>query len=505
MIIPVLILLLFVIAALLMFFRKLPALLALPLMAVGIGVIEVLSGRITLADCSLIVIADGAVRLYEPMIISMFGGILSVLLQKSGVAENIVRRGAELAGDNPWLVSILMTALIALLFTTIGGLGAVIMVGTIVLPILASIGIREVISGGILLFGISIGGLLNANNWALYKTVLRLPDAAVASYALMLFGVSMAGVVIFVTIELIRSGTVRIAVIRSSIGWMLGLVAGIVILGALIEQVEWTSLILVLRIATFAALAMGIALAIRDYWRGRSSERAPVVHSYAYLTTVVPLLLILVFGMPFITAFLCGIAYGWLTTLRRGSLNMLSRSILEGSASVMPAVVLMMGIGMLISAILGPTRNGPGASWYSVPAVSAPAAAAPGVTTQREWPVTGDMKPLIESIVPGSRLSYILIFALLGPLALYRGPLNVWGLGYGVGGVLLATGVPAGGVMGILMSLGMIQGVSDPTNTQNVWVANELRVGVNEILWRTLPYAWGVAILGLVVAGMYFY
>jgi predicted cation transporter len=80
----------------------------------------------------------------------------------------------------------------------------------------------------------------------------------------------------------------------------------------------------------------------------------------------------------------------------------------------------------------------------------------------------------------------------------------VWGLGYGVGGVLLATGVPPAGVMGILMSLGVIQGVSDPTNTQNVWIANELRIGVNEILWRTFLYAWGVAVLGLVFAALGF-
>jgi glycerol uptake facilitator-like aquaporin len=69
----------------------------------------------------------------------------------------------------------------------------------------------------------------------------------------------------------------------------------------------------------------------------------------------------------------------------------------------------------------------------------------------------------------------------------------------------LATGVPAGAVMGILMSLGLIQGISDPTNTQNVWVANEVRIDVNEVMWRTLPYAWVAALLGLCIAGALFY
>ena len=97
------------------------------------------------------------------------------------------------------------------------------------------------------------------------------------------------------------------------------------------------------------------------------------------------------------------------------------------------------------------------------------------------------------------------LFALLGPLALYRGPLNVWGLGYGVGGVLLATGMPAAAVMGLLMSLGMIQGVSDPTNTANVWIANEVRLDVTTLMWKTLPYSWPIAVMGLVISGLRFW
>lgn len=506
MILSLLILALFVTAALLMFFRKLPALLALPLMALGIGAVEILAGRLTLADVSLVVIADGAVRLYEPMVISMFGGILSVMLQKSGVAESIVRRGAELAGDNPWLVSVLMMGIIALLFTTIGGLGAVIMVGTIVLPILASIGVRELVSSGIMLFGISIGGLLNANNWALYKSVMHLSDDVVSSYALGVFVAALLGALAFITIELLRAGNVRLRSLWSSLTGMA--IAIIVLIGvAMVWEGPIKALVEgALRWVTGLLILAGVVQAVRDFVKLRTEQSVPHVRWNSYLTTIIPLLLILVFGVPFITAFLCGIVYGCITTLRRGSLNMISRSVIEGSSSVIPALVLMIGIGMLISAILGPTRTGPGKSWYEWETAAANQVSnASAGSVEREWPVTADMRPLVESIVPRSKLTYVLIFTLLGPLALYRGPLNIWGLGYGVGGVLLATGVPAGAVMGILMSLGIIQGVCDPTNTQNVWIANEVRVGVNEILWRTLPYAWVVAFLGLVAASLRFY
>jgi hypothetical protein len=233
-----------------------------------------------------------------------------------------------------------------------------------------------------------------------------------------------------------------------------------------------------------------------DILRTKRDGALPEVKWYAYLIPVIPLLLILVFEMSFVAAFMIGLVYGILATYRRGTMNMMSRSIIDGSASVIPAIVLMIGIGILLSAILGPTKVGPGKYWHD-------AQVAAGVVL--EWPVLTDMKPMLETIVPGSFFAYVLTFSLLAPFALYRGPLNVWGLGYGVGGILLATGVPAGAVMGILMSLGTIQGVSDPTNTANVWIANEVRLDVTTLMWRTLPYAWAAAIVGLIAAGLRFF
>jgi hypothetical protein len=490
-----LILAVFLAAAVLMFLRKLPAILALPLMAAAIVLIEVSAGRLGFADLARAVAADGAIRLADAMVISMFGGMLSALMQKAGVAESFVRRGAELAGDSPLVVAAVMLAIITLLFTTIGGLGAVIMVGTIVLPILASMGVREHVSAGVMLFGISLGGLLNAGNWTVYRTVLGLDDATVMSYAVVLFVVVACGAAVFLTVELWRSRMLRptrrgvalavLALSAAAAALLLLRGAG----GAVPTAVAGT----LTRTAVAAAGALLLASVVADLVRQR--HLAPRVRWQSYLIPVVPLALIIVYDVPFVAAFVCGLLYGVLVTWRRGSINMTSRAVIEGSASVIPAVVLMIGIGMLLSAILGPTQTGPGKYWYDQAGQGGTAAV---------WPVLADMQPMLRTIVPGSLAGYVLTFALLGPLALYRGPLNVWGLGYGVGGVLLATGVPAGAVMGVLMSLGTIQGVSDPTNTANVWVANEVRLSVTALMWKTLPYAWGAAIAGLVVAGFRF-
>jgi hypothetical protein len=508
--IGIVVLVIFLAAAILMFFRKLPAMLALPLMAVFIALTEVFTGKLTITDVSIAVVADGSMRLIDPIIISMFGGMLSLLMQKAGVVESIVRKGAELSGDNPIVVALVMMGIISLLFTTIGGLGAVIMVGTIVLPILASIGIREYISAGIVLFGISLGGIFNANNWAIFSSVLRVPTDIVSSFAFSLSGVIAVVAIAFIVIELSRgrSGKLRAhSIVRGSL-WTLGVVVTIILLRYAAKMVGGENIMNGFR-WLMAALGVFITvLIVKDVFDLRRGVLKTATKWYAYIIPVVPLILILLFNVAFVPAFFCGFVYAIFATLRRGTLNMATRSIIEGSQSVIPAIVLMIGIGMLLSAILGPTHTGPGAIWYEQQRVSIAPPSIDGAVsngTMPEWPILTDMKPLLRAIVPNSTLGFIVIFSLLGPFALYRGPLNVWGLGYGVGGVLLAMGVPPGAVMGMLMSMGIIQGVSDPTNTQNVWLANEVRLDVNILMWKTLPYTWIVAVLGLIIAGFRFY
>jgi H+/gluconate symporter-like permease len=144
----------FLLMAVLMFLRKIPALIALPLMAVLIA----LFGGVSVEHVIQFVIGKGSLKLYPAYTVAMFGSMLSVILQKTGVAESFIKKGAELSGDNPWIIAVIMLILITLLFTTLGGLGAIIMVATIVLPIMSSVGIGSITTVGIFLIGLSIGG-----------------------------------------------------------------------------------------------------------------------------------------------------------------------------------------------------------------------------------------------------------------------------------------------------------------------------------------------------------
>ncbi|MFZ5952230.1 MAG: citrate transporter, partial [Candidatus Rifleibacteriota bacterium] len=436
------ILIIFLIAAILMFLRKLPAILALPMMALGIGLVEWLAGKLTLHEISYAIFADGSLRLSEAIVISMVGGMVSFLMQKAGVAEKFIRIGAELAGDDPWTVSLITLALISVLFTTIGGLGAVIMVGTIVLPILASLGLRDYVCGAIVLFGISLGGLINPGNWAMYTSVLQLDVAVVSDFALKMFYVVAMTAVIFVTFELHLAGRFRFdrgSLKQAAIGIaaIMALIMGYrLVLGGIGPEnclfiAQW-GIGLFLAFSLLCALFHGFC-----NWKEKTSE----IHWHSYLIPLIPLLLILVYEVPFVPAFLCGFIFGIVSTMRRGSLNMTSRAVIEGSQSVIPAVVLMLGIGMLLNSILGPSKNGGAARWYKPTAQSEvvnPADLASGNQQERVWPVTKDIEPLLAFAVPSSGWHFVLIFTLLAPLALYRGPLNVWGLGYGVTSVLIS-------------------------------------------------------------------
>jgi len=415
--------------AVLMYLNRLPAIVALPLMAILIA----LAARVPAADLAGI-ISDGAFLLHKAYATAILGAILAEIVSKTGVAETMVKKAAELGGDRPLPLALILTAVVALLFTTLGGLGAVIMVATIVFPILLALGVPGLTVGALFLFGMSLGGIFNLTNWQLYKETLGLSTGAVLSFAAPLAGVMAVATVVFAAVQLRPSR-------------------------------------------------------LRRYWQDPPPEGRPAFAPwYALLTPIVPLLPVLGFGIhnlarpgrgfefPIVTAMVIGITYGLVASPRpaQGRVQLLARSIVDGIGAVAPAVALMLGIGMLIKA----------------------------VTHQA---VLGQVQPLLSALLPRTPLTYVLIFTLLAPLALYRGPLNVYGMGFGLASMMAATpGLGPAAVMAALLSVGQIQGVCDPTNTHNVWIANYVGVDVQHILRRTIGYVWAAAAVGLVVGAVLF-
>lgn len=476
----------FVVMTLLMFYRLLPAVLALPLLALLIALI----GGVQPQHVVEYVLGAGPLKLSSAYTIAIFGGMLSLILQKTGVAESFIKKGAELSGDNPWLISVTMLVLISLLFTTLGGLGSIIMVATIVLPVLSAVGVGPMTSVGIFLFGVSIGGTLNVGNWALYTSVMKLELTQVRPFALLIFALLFALALVYITVQLYFDGfdlNLKALVLRGllvlllggggTVTWFYCLSESFKTQLAQISNQTWQAFQLLLA----TALTALIFWVLWQAWRHRD-RGTRAIDSTAYLAPILPLILILVFSVNFIAAFVFGLLYAFAATYRKGRLNTLIQACIEGAGVVMPAVLLMFGIGMILVAIMGPGGEGVSKIYPN------------------GWPVLQLVQPFTRQLIPTHPLSYVLVFALAAPLALYRGPLNLWGMGFGLASVFLAAGLPPAAVMGLLMSVGQIQGISDPTNTQNVWLASEMRVDVQKVMWNTLPYAWTTAILGLCIS-----
>ncbi|WP_406101257.1 TRAP transporter large permease subunit [Streptomyces sp. NBC_01003] len=191
---------------------------------------------------------------------------------------------------------------------------------------------------------------------------------------------------------------------------------------------------------------------------------------YALLTPVVPLVLALGFDLAIIPSLLAGVLYALVTTTRPREMNRrLLRTLYGGFEVAAPPITLFVAIGILLAAVKLPG------------AVDA-------------------LEPLVKAVSPHNAVLFALVFTLLVPLCLYRGPLNVFGLGAGIAGVLIATGIyPAVAVLGMATSYNQVFGVADPTSTQTVWSAQYAGVSPQQVMVRTLPYVWAVALGGLCV------
>ncbi|OON82311.1 TRAP transporter large permease subunit [Streptomyces tsukubensis] len=209
----------------------------------------------------------------------------------------------------------------------------------------------------------------------------------------------------------------------------------------------------------------------------RSEQRARLGDApwYALLTPVIPLVLALGFELAIVPSLLAGVVYAAVTTTRPRELNKrLLRTLYGGFEVAAAPIALFVAIGILLAAV--------------------------------QLPGTVDaLEPLVTAVSPRNQVLFVLVFTVLVPLCLYRGPLNVYGLGAGIAGVLVAAGVyPAIAVLGITTSYNQVFGVADPTSTQTVWSAQYAGVSPQQVMARTLPYVWGVALAGFcVTASLY--
>lgn len=411
----------FALFATLMFLRRLPALLALPAMAAAIAIVV----REPWTQWLSTVMADGAVRLAPAYVAVCAGAMLGRVMMATGIAEDVIRQAAEFGGDRPMVVAGVLMAVTAVLFTSLTGLGAIIMVGSLVLPIMMSLGVPRRLAAILFLLAFATGFIFNIALWRLYRELLQLSPGAPLPAEVVRFASALAVVMTVV-------------------------------------------------VAGYATWAARRAPELRLWSAPARPARKPGVPWPAYLTPIVPLVLYVAFGWREVPAFLAGALYGILWTRPRAIVQTLLSSMIKGVEDAAPAAILLVGIGMLLNAL-------------TLPAVRVALA------------------PVVAQLPVQSALGYVLFFTLLSPLALYRGPLNPYGVGVGVYSLMFTSGVlPAYALLAAIMSIVQVQNVCDPTNTHNVWVATYTGVRVEDISRATLPAMVVVCLAGLLLGAWWF-
>ena len=442
----------FLIFAVLMVMRLLPTLLALPLMAAWIAFVAGMPFVSLLND----VLLGGALRLASPIALVIFGAMFARVIQKTDISDTIIKKAAELSGDQPISIAFLLTAATVFVFSGMSGLGPVIMIGSIILPIMTGVGISPVDAAVLFLLGICTGGMANIAGYGTYIGIFG--SEAALQYYLPAVAISALVTCFYIVKNISGSdgGNNKLcAAMKEILSGILSLPVSLLQALAGIFRNRPTGLIRKKKYLPGAALI------------------APVLP----LAIIIALRLIKGFGLPLtnqidpvaaaLFGFIMASLYATLIVCPRKTVNVLAGAFVEGIQDVAGVLFLFIGIGMLVAAAIHPAS----------------------VTI---------LHPLIESILPSNLNGLLLFFAVFAPAALYRGPLNMYGMGAGIAAILTGLKfVSPIALCGMFLAVGYLQGLADPTNSHNSWIGGYTGVDTDIILKKILPYAWAMCLLML--------
>ena len=443
----------FAIFAALMIVRVLPTLLALPLMAACIAIIS----GVSFFDWLNEIVLKGSFRLSVPIMLVIFGSMFANVIQKTGISDAIIKKAAELSGDKPIAIAVLMTAATAFVFLGMTGLGAIIMIGSIAIPIMTSAGIEPIDAAILILLGMMTG---NSLNFAAAATGIGIfGSEAVLRYFVPGAIVSIITTIVYIGINIPRGANAGSSMLVLLKEFVLG------ILSVPVSLVRTIGKLLTKRTSTLI-------------------KRKQTLPSAALISPILPLAIVAVinFTVGFgsaaegkvdpvaaaVLGFLLASFYAAILVRPSQAINLFTGAIVDGIKNISGVLFLFMGIGMLVTATTQPAA-------------------------------VKILNPLIEQLMPSSFFGVIIAFTLLAPAALYRGPLNMYGMGSGIATIMTNLNVlPATALYGMFAAVGYVQTVGDPTNSQNTWLAGYAGVDANDIMKKILPYAWGACVLMMI-------
>ena len=134
-------------------------------------------------DVLTYVYADGPAGYAKSILVNVFfGAFFGRVLVDTGIASTLIRKVVELGGDKPRITMGLLCVVTAIIFMSMTGIGPVISIAVIVLPIMLSLGIPAPIAMFSFMGSIMAGIFGNIVNFKQYQTIYAGFNPAAESY-----------------------------------------------------------------------------------------------------------------------------------------------------------------------------------------------------------------------------------------------------------------------------------------------------------------------------------
>ncbi|KRK47419.1 gluconate:proton symporter [Secundilactobacillus kimchicus] len=368
------------------------------------------------------VFAEPALNYGPTIIYIVFGSWFGRVLVDSGIAPAISEQTNKVGKKKPLLAAILIILVTAFIFVSAYGVGSVIAIGVILLPIMLSVGIPRDIA--LSAFSLAIGAPMYINVVLFNQIKAFFPHAEYGGRYL-----------------------------------QFGIVATAVQLLAVVLFLFWHRKKINPANAEENLRMIGA--------ENSDSTEAKKIPKIAFIIPIIPVLMNMLFKWDAIPALT-------LATLLAIAITGNAKSYKKGVAflneTIQHAISDIAGLIMFLMALI----------MFS---------GAASINAER-------FRPIFAAILPHNHLVLALALGVLAPLALFRGPLHVWGAGAATAAVLSGTGLFNDAFLLPLLYVPTLMAVStDITQSWNVWGLDYMKVQSRDFLKNGIPIMWVVSII----------
>lgn len=357
-------------------------------------------------------------------VVVIFGSWFGRVLVDTGIAGSIIRKTVELGGDNVLVTTGLVSIVTTLIFTSTFGVGAVIAIGVIILPILLSIGVPKKVA--VSAYTMSVGAGMYVNIVLFKQMQLFFPtvkyDNAYLKFGFIAVAVQVLIILIMLTFTLRKSK-------------------------------------------------------LNKAWAAPVQTTEADVPTIAFLVPIIPVVMAIALKWQPIPAIILAIFLALLLTKKLFNLKqavvIIQKTLYDGVADV------GLLLGMLFTLAMFAKTAGLDAHIF---------------------------KAMFGSVIPTNPLVIAIALGVLAPLALFRGPLMVWGAGSATIAILIGMKIFSPQLLFPLLYIPTISmAISTcPTQSWNLWAVNYTKITVKDYLKNGLGFAWiTVIILELIAVYMF--